>query len=622
MGAAQAPDGIKGFVHERYPNAASLPVRFWYLPLSAWLSIIFFLLVFLKSCWIYFYSTGPLVFFDEFLYKEYAQQIFNRQPYGSIASLPLYPPLYPMLLSPAFFSKGHWYEWMLFINTLLSSSIIFPVYLISKRLLPEKVFFLPVIMAALLPFQAVYHSMLMSENLFLSIFLFTLYFSLIRERRDWFSGFLAGFFCALAYMTKYLFLPCIPLFIGLWWLIPLIRQDLKGKSFREKLQLPKLAVVIGGFLFIYTPWLLYAHYSGISAVEAMGLPYAASYQNAISGAEFSLSGVATERPNLDSLLLWATSYSSYLVLVLAPLLGILCLYFRLLFSKKEVSSFREKLFFFSLIALSIGSFLLALQHSWGADYNYPVPQYLLGRYLMHLTPLYYIASVVALYRLSNHISSLKYTSIFMISLIALVLGWAAQRILFEQAVWKLSGWFACLKCNSPDTFIYCKRVALWAVLTIICLIGISLFAGRMNKNFGRRFMVQVIAGLIILFQFSAFYNICLSTMTRGVWMLHPRMLAPILTHDIDNGVESIALTYDIPGLGSDGLSNSLLFWGILKKRVLVMAAGEEKQNTHENAKQYFLSGTYYNTMHALYSYEVNDRKYYLYDAEPGSRSVK
>jgi len=617
MGTAQVQDEIKNMSDERYSNPASLPVRFLYLPLSAWLLIIFFLLVFLKTCLIFFYPNGPAVFFDELFYKDQAQQIFSGRLhlYGWA-----YPPLYPVSLSLAFLSQEHWYEWMLFINTLLSSSIIFPAYLISKRLLPERIFFLPVIMVALLPFHAVYPSLLMSENLFLLVFLFALYFSLIREKRCWFSGMLVGVFCALAYMTKYLFLPSIPLLIGLWWLIPLIKKDLKGKSIWQKLQLPDLAAVTAGFLVIYTPWLIYAQYIGMSVGEAMGLHFVSSYADKISSAEFHFSSAAIKMSKLNSLVLWVTAYSSYLVLVLAPLLGIFYLYFRLWFSKKNIP-FREKLFFLSLIALSIGYFLLAVQHSWGAGYNYPVPQYLIGRYLMHLTPLYFIAAVVALYRLNNHISSFKCSSVFIISLVALILVCAAQRILFEQAIWELPKWFADINFSSPDSFIYKNQVALWAVLSIIFLIGISLFAGCWNKGFSQRFMVKIIAGLLIFFQFSAFYNIYLSTMTHGVWMLHPKRLAPILNHDINNGVASIALMYDLPGLDSQGLSDSLVFWGVPQNRLSVLALGEKMQNIPDNAKQYFLSGTHYDNMHALYSYDVDDKKYYLYETNWGKMRV-
>jgi hypothetical protein len=623
IGTAQVQDEIKNMSDERCSNPTSLPVRFLYLPISAWLLIIFSLLVFLKTCWIFFYPTGPTVFLDELLYKEDAQQIFSGRLHDGTLYGWAYPPLYPVLLSPAFLSQKHWYEWMLFINTLLSSSIIFPAYLISKKLLPEKMVFLPAIMVALLPFHAVYFSLLMSENLFLLVFLFALYFSLIREKRGWFSGMLVGVFCALAYMTKYLFLPSIPLLIGLWWLIPLIKKDLKGKSIWQKLNLPDLAAVTAGFLVIYTPWLIYAQHIGVSVGKAMGLHFVSSYAEKISSAEFHFSSAAIKMSKLNSLVLWVTAYSSYLVLVLAPLLSILCLYFRLWFSKREDIPFREKLFFLFLIALSIGYFLLAVQHSWGAAYNYPVPQYLIGRYLMHLTPLYFIAAVVALYRLNNHMSSFKCSSIVIISLVALILVCAAQRILFEQAVWELPKGFAGIKFSSPDSFIYRSHVALWAVLSIIFLIGISLFAGCWNKKFNQLFMVQMIAGLLIFFQFSAFYNICRSTMTHGVWMLHPKRLAPILNHDINNGVASIALMYDlsVPGLHRGNFPDSFVFWGVPQNRLSVLALGEKMQNIPYNAKQYFLSGTHYDNMHALYSYDVDDKKYYLYATNWGKKRV-
>ena len=71
-------------------------------------------------------------------------------------------------------------------------------------------------------------------------------------------------------------------------------------------------------------------------------------------------------------------------------------------------------------------------------------------------------------------------------------------------------------------------------------------------------------------------------MTHGVCQLHPRRLAPILKHDIDNGVASIALMYDIPGLDSDSLSNSLVFWGVPQNRFSVLAIGEQTQNIHDN----------------------------------------
>jgi hypothetical protein len=576
-----------------------------------WLMVVFVMLIAIKCYWV-FHPMGPVVFPDEFRYKESAQQIFNRQPYNCGGGAH-YPPLYSVSLSLALLSKEYWYEWMLFINALISSSLIFPVYLMSKRLLPPKLSFLPVIMTALLPFHAVYPSLLMSENLFLVLFLWALYFSLIREKRNWFSGAMVGALCACAYMTKYLFLPCIPLLIGLWWLIPLLKGDLKGQRLWQKLQLPALAAVMAGFLIAYFPWLLYAHYSGVSgAGEAMGLVAAVGYREAIASAEIRFSGARTNSPNLNSLLLWFTVYGSYMVLVLAPVLSILCLYFRVLFSKKENIPFREKLFFFSLMVLSIGYFLLAVQHSWGAGYNYPEPQRLLGRYLMHLTPLYLLAAIIALYRISDHISSMRTAFIIPTSLFSLVLVYGAQHILYEQAVWKLPPWFADSTFNSPDSFLYMYRVILWAVLTIILLIGISLIAGRINKVFAARYMLPFVAGLMILLQLRAFNIASARSMNRSSLAIHGRLLAPVFKTDLSKGVKSIALKYDIPGLNDRNLLWSLDFWGIPESSIMMNAMTERTEAIPAAAKQYFLSSMSFDDK-PVYAYNDGDIRYYLYN---------
>lgn len=592
-------------------NPGSPALRFLFASTTLWLIVTFVMLVGLKCYWV-FNSTGPVVFGDEFFYKDHAQRLVNGQPYGHGAQ---YPPMYPLSLSLALLSKEHWYESMLFINALLSSSILFPVYLLSRRMLRGKVLFLPVIMAALLPFHAVYPSLLLSENLSLSLSLSAVYLALICEKRNWLSGALVGVFSAGAYMTKYLFLPSIPLLLGLWWLIPLLNKDLEGTSIRQKLQLPALAAVTTGFLILYSPWLLYAHYSGLSVRAAMGLSLAADYSKAIAGADIRFSGARTDVPNLGSLVLWVTAYGSYMVLVLAPLLSILCLYVRLWLSKKADIPFREKLFVSSLIVLSIGYSLLALQHSWGADFNYPEPQYLLGRYLMHLTPLYFLAVVIALDRLRNHIGSMRATFVLVTSLSSVILVYVAQRVLYEQAVWKLPPSFAGSTFNSPDSFIYRKHVALWAVLVIIAAIGIGFMAGRMNKMFATRYMLPFVAGLLILFQLGAFYMVCKSTMTHGGLRLHGRLLAPVFRTDLNNGVESIAVKHDIPGLSGRYLLWSLYFWLAegTESKIMVNAMSERAGNIPATAKQYFLSSVYSGDVYA-YAYNVDGTRYYLYNS--------
>jgi hypothetical protein len=574
-----------------------------------WLIAIFVLLMILKSYWI-FNSTGPVVFWDEFIYRNNAQNIFNMEPYGDAH----YPPLYPMFLSLAFFSKTYWYEWMIFINIILSSSIIFPVYLIGKGLLPKQAVFIPVIIVALLPFHAVYPSLLMSENLSISIFLFAIYFALIHNNRNLLSAAMLGAFLALSYLTKYLFLPVIPFLIVVWWLIPLLKKELKGKGLREKLQLSGLSAVTAGFLITYLPWLLYAHYSSITAGKAMGLSLISIYRTQIRNVAFGLSDAEIGVPNFRSLVLWITTYGSYLILALAPFLLILCIYFWMRLYKNGEHQFKGKIYFLTVILLTVGYLLLAIQHSWGASSYYPIPNFL-GRYLMHLTPLYSIAGVIALHKLIRHIKSVKCIAIITMSLFSLLLIYTAQKILYEQAVWNLPPWFADIVFNSPDSFVYKHHVILWEVLALILFTDILLILGNKYESLIKRYMLPVVAGLLIFFQFSMFYIASNRSMGHSNLPLHGRILAPILRNDYNNGISAIALKIDIPYLTAESLLNSLYFWGgIPKSKIIVCTTNKCPEEIPENVKQYLLSGTHYDSYDYLsaFTYNLGQSKYYLY----------
>ena len=589
-------------------NRVSLIERLSRLPAAVWLMMIFAVLTVLKSYWLY-HTTGPTYFYDEMLYKQNAEFIFKGQLFRDS----VYPPLYSIFLSPAFFSKGRWYEWMIFINILLSSAVIFPVYLISKSLLPKPVSFLPVVIAALLPFQAVYPSMLLSENLFLPLFLFAIYFSLRNDGKGWASGMPVGVLLAFCYLTKYLFLPAIPLLLFVWWVIPLLNKDFEGKSIREKLQIKRLTAAIAGFLIAYLPWLIYAHYSGISVGNAMGLWYVDSYKKGIEkGIEIGLLTVNRASPDIGSLVLWVGAYGAYLTLAIAPFLCILFLYTTGFLFRKSGIELRERIFFFTVIALSLGYFLIAIQHSWSAEYNYPKPLYLIGRYLMFLTPLYIIGATIGLYRLSSNIGQPTNRKIITASLISLILVYFAQRLLYGQLIWRLPGWFADIPFNSPDSFIYKRQFPLLIVLLTIFLTGMFLMAGRMKNILGSRRTLPFVAGLLIIFQLSVFYNVCQRTMRPASWPLHGRILAPIFNKEFDEGVKSIAVVYDIPRLSASNFLHSLGFWNVPEAKVQLMPFGELPNKISPVAKRYFLSSTRYDHPYA-FAYDIGDTRFYLYD---------
>jgi hypothetical protein len=200
-----------------------------------------------------------------------------------------------------------------------------------------------------------------------------------------------------------------------------------------------------------------------------------------------------------------------------------------------------------------------------------------------------------------------------ISLFSAILVYVAQRVLYDQAVWTLPASFAGSTFNSPDSFIYRKGVALWAVLLIIAAIGIGLLAGRMSNMFAARGMLPFIAGLLILFQFGAFCLISRKTMTREEWPLHGRLLAPVFRSDLNNGIESVALKYDIPDLREHRLLWSLYFWldQGTESKIRVNALSERSGEIPIAGKQYLLSSVDLGRAYAL-AYNVDGRRYYLY----------
>src|SRR6266498_3934978 len=111
-------------------------------------------------------TTGPIIM-DEVVYKMNASSIFRGDPFETT----WFPPLYSLLLSPALLSKEHWYGSMLFINVVVSSGVIIPVWWIGSRLLPRSLALAAVVITCLWSFHVTFPRMLMSENLYMPLFL-------------------------------------------------------------------------------------------------------------------------------------------------------------------------------------------------------------------------------------------------------------------------------------------------------------------------------------------------------------------------------------------------------------------------------------------------------------------
>jgi len=529
-------------------------------------------------------TPGPICFQDELIYKENAQLLAAGQPFATGQ----YPPLYSLLLAPAFLFGSSWYSIMLLINVLITSAIIFPVWLISRHLLPKPWHLAPVALSALLPFQAVFPRMLMSENLFLPLFLFAFYFALVRPRGARFSGLMLGTACALAYLTRFLFLPAVPILFALWWL-----------GDRKKTGAADAGIAIGSFAAMLIPWLAYAGLSGIGIIYALGVDV------------FPAAGQNAAKRTGEMLATLMSAYASYLALAAAPFILFILLCAWMAFKGKVKISGTEQLFFGAVACLSVAYCSVSVLYSWNAPYNYPAPQYLLGRYAMQLTPLFIIAGMAALCKLWEARRSISAPALCGSTFIALALAYGAHGILCEGRLFHLKNYFANSVFNSVDAASYNTPPLFMALLGVIALAALLLYFSRIAKPAQGRYALLSIFALLLLLQASFSAVSAAKVALHEQWPEHGRALAPIFNADVAGGARAIYLVLDVGGLDRNNLEYSLQFWGVPKGAVVVAQAPGDAALASSASKRYVLTGKKFRN--PLLSYYVRGREFYLYD---------
>ncbi len=179
------------------------------------LLVLFCILVLLKTG-IAFFVQSPSIFSDEYLYMKIARSFFYHHEF-SVHQIQFhnYPPLYPTLLSVMyFFQEMHLiYFGMKFLNAIISSLIVIPLYLLARTLWDEKEAFLLTIVTSLFPGFFAFSPYIMAENLFYPLFLTTIYGvykSITESKISWFI--LTGVSFIAAYMTRVIAIAVIPIF--------------------------------------------------------------------------------------------------------------------------------------------------------------------------------------------------------------------------------------------------------------------------------------------------------------------------------------------------------------------------------------------------------------------------
>ena len=174
-------------------------------PTPAILVCVFLISVIIKSIGSMSFNS-PWIFGDEVTYFLKAKVIFTTHNLFALPVLNNAFPGYPLLLSICF-SLSHSpfliYHSMLLLNIFLTSVSVFPVYFILRKYCPGKIPIAGSIIVLTLPVLNVYSYSIMSENLFIPLFIFSCWFFIeYREQKSRFWGVLFLFSLILLLLTR------------------------------------------------------------------------------------------------------------------------------------------------------------------------------------------------------------------------------------------------------------------------------------------------------------------------------------------------------------------------------------------------------------------------------------
>jgi hypothetical protein len=227
----------------------------------------FFLLTLIKI-FISVFFNSPWIFADETVYAETSRNIIHGEFFSKLLYCQTFPPGYSLFLSVVnmVFDPGPAnYHGMLIINALLTSSIIFPAYFILKKYCPGKFSVTGSVFVALLPSVMLYNFVIMSENLFIPLFAFSLWFlieSFETKSKQW--GILAGLSLFLLFFTRTMGIAMILGFI-LSLVFYTVKQNTSKKS---ETFLKDNFYSVAAFCIPTILWTLYKIVLGMAAVSA------------------------------------------------------------------------------------------------------------------------------------------------------------------------------------------------------------------------------------------------------------------------------------------------------------------------------------------------------------------
>lgn len=217
--------------------------------------ILYYLTFVIVKSIISYFIPAPSAFSDEYIYAKLARSVFYDSGFlingiKTNTFLPLYPAL--LSLSYSFDRMIVIYPVMKVLNSIISSLIIFPAFLIAKEFFNNNKALKLAILISLLPSNFIFSSYILAENLFYPLFLFSIYFiykTYTSQKIRW--PVLAGIFIGLTYLTK---------IIGIILFAVVILVFLFKLLKREKVNFFHVLLVFLISLSIIAPWLIRNYY--------------------------------------------------------------------------------------------------------------------------------------------------------------------------------------------------------------------------------------------------------------------------------------------------------------------------------------------------------------------------
>jgi len=359
------------------------------------LLVIFFLLLITIKTTISLTFPTPWIFADETVYDDVAKNILIGKFTSELKYAQLYPPGYPLFLSIAhlYSDKDVAYHIMLFINAILSSSIIFPAYFILKKFVNKKSALGFSILISCLPSSTLYSFVIMSENLFIPLFLLSCWFLIESSKKNPTYDILWGFSVFLLLLTR---ATGIAMIVGLVSaVIYIIIKQSKNRNY------PAIKNKIVALISFALPSIAWLYYKSINATQGISQITSEVFGYNVSAYLSNLFDIFTSPSSLMTFLDLAIHEVDYIVLTTYFVFFILAVYsiFRNknLMRREEYSIFLSY-FLPSLLVLT----LITLVHMYSAFSNGNEYYAIFGRYIAPLIAPVFIMGAIGLDQLQKN----------------------------------------------------------------------------------------------------------------------------------------------------------------------------------------------------------------------------